>query len=108
MAASLASNIRRSPEARSRSQMASWPAVLSSRARWSRKARRRSSSSRVMMPSVKGLLDVEVRGVTALGDGLAEGDLVEGVGRGGLGGELDHFLAAGGVEVMAWRVPVSG
>ena len=31
----------------------------------------------------QGLLDVEVRGVTALGDGLAEGDLVEGVGRGG-------------------------
>ena len=53
---------------------------------------------------LQGLLDVQVRGVTALGDGLeglAEGDLVEAVGRGGLGGELDHFLVAGGVGLAA-------
>ena len=53
---------------------------------------------------LQGLLDVQVRGVTALGDGLeglAEGDLVEAVVRGGLGGELDHFLVAGGVGLAA-------
>ena len=58
---------------------------------------------------LQGLLHVQVRGVTALGDGLeglAEGDLVEGVGRGGLGGELDHLLDASGVGLPALGVSV--
>ena len=50
--ASLASIIIRSPEAWSSSDIAPWSAALLSKARRSRKAWRRSSSSRVMMPSV--------------------------------------------------------
>ena len=46
---------------------------------------------------LEGAVDVLAGGVGAVGDGLEglpEGGLVEGVGTGGLGGELDHFLPA--------------
>ena len=116
MAASLASSIRRSPEARSRSQMASWPAALSSRASCvvlqgqvvpegaeavlfvaGHDAVRQRLGDVPGEAFLQGLLDVLVRGVRTLGDcleGLPEGSLVEGVGAGSLGGELNHLLVA--------------
>ena len=118
MAASLASSIRRFPEARSRSQMASWPAALSSGPGCPGRrgavlfvaghdAVRQRLGDAPGEAFLQGLLDVQVRGVTALGDGLeglAEGDLVEAVGRGGLGGELDYLLVAVGVGLAALGV----
>ena len=53
---------------------------------------------------LQGAFDVLAGGAGALGDvleGLPEGGLVEGVGTGGLGGELDHFLPAGLVGLLA-------
>ena len=56
---------------------------------------------------LQGYLDVLVRGSGALGDGpqgLPEGGLVEGVGAGGLGGELRHLLDVGLVGLLAFPV----
>ena len=58
-------------------------------------------------PLLQGAVDVLAGGAGALGDGLQglpEGSLFEGVGTGGLGGELDHLLDADGVEVTAMAV----
>ena len=56
---------------------------------------------------LEGAVDVLAGGAGAVGDGpegLPEGSLVEGVGTGGLGGELDHFLPAGLVGPAVLRV----
>ena len=56
---------------------------------------------------LEGAFDVLPGGVGALGDGLEglpEGGLVEAVGRGGLGGELDYLLVAVGVGLAALGV----
>ena len=94
-------------------------AAMFSRARRSRKARRRSSSSRVMMPSLiawatpcrkaflQGAFDVLAGGAGAVGDGpegLPEGGLVESVGTGGLSHQGYHLLPAGPVGLPAFRV----
>ena len=56
---------------------------------------------------LQGAVDVLAGGSGALGagpQGLPEGGLVEGVGAGGLGGELDHLLGARSMEVTALSV----
>ena len=60
---------------------------------------------------LEGAFDVLPGGVGALGDGLEglpEGGLVEAVGRGGLGGELDYLLVAVGVGLAALGVGPAG
>ena len=122
MAASRASIMMRSDDARSRVARVLESAALSRRARLSLKVLIRSSSWRVRMPSLiawvtpcrkpssRALLDVLFGGSGALGDGqegLPYGSLVEGVGGCRLGGELDHLgeaclvgLAALGVGAL--------
>ena len=112
MAASLASIMIRSDDARSRVASVLESAELSSKARLSRKARRRSSSSCVRMPSVSACANPSFRAwsmswsvarerLAMAPRVLPEGGLVEGVGTGGLGDELDHLLPAGPVGFLA-------
>ena len=106
MASSLASIMVRSDDAQLRVPRALGSAALSSRAKLSRKVRRCSSSTRGT-PLLQGAVDVLAGGAGALADGLQglpEGGLVEGVGTGGLGGELDHPLVASLVGLAERRV----
>ena len=124
MAASLASMISRSDDARSRVARDLGSAALSSRARLSPEgaesffllsgedAVAHRLGDALPEPLLQGAVDVLVGGAGALGDGpqgLPEGGLVEGVGTGGLGGELDHLLVAGLVGLPAFPGgPASG
>ena len=61
----------------------------------------------LLPPVLEGAFNIFVGGARALGNGsqgLPEGGLVEGVGTGGLGGELDYLLPAGLVGLAALRV----
>ena len=99
--------------------MASASAALSSRARWSPEgpepfllfagydAVAHGVGDALLSALLEGAFNVFAGGVGTLGDGregLPEGCLVEGMGRGGLGCLCDHLLPARPVGLLALRV----